>query len=375
MKALHLDIDGFIGEWGYSKTFVKNFLKDAGKDPVTITISSLGGDIDHAISIYDQFIAHGEVTVTLSAFNASAATLLSLGAKRVIMNSNSFYLIHKALTFVDTWGNLNEDDIDTLIANLTKDKDELEKVTLVLAKMYAKKCGSLGKTTAEILTLMKQETWLTAEEALAWGFVDEIGEPLVNENILNNRRLVTMLNYSELPVPVNKVKPPVDVPGLILESKDTAPGILASLKKFINSIFIMKQFKFLNTLLSVPSLETTDEGIYLNQAQAELIESALEQNLQIVVERDQALASRDAALVNLQAGETLRLGVEASLNAIDPAIAAATTIETKVQAIRTFMASKPAVVPVGVVTPEDLTNQAQTDATKILNALPHMQEE
>ena len=164
MSKPQLEIDGFIGEWGYSKSFVRNFLAASGKGPVTIRVSSLGGAVDHAIGIYDQIAEHGDVTVILSAFNASAATLLTLSAKKIQMNSNGFYLIHKALNWVDAWGNMNPDDIDALIESLKKDKKELETVSLVLAKMYAKKTG---KTTTEILNLMKEQMWLTADEALA----------------------------------------------------------------------------------------------------------------------------------------------------------------------------------------------------------------
>ena len=196
-----LDIDGFIGGWGYSKSFIKNFLQANSKNPVTVRVSSLGGEVDHALSIHDQFAQHGDVTIILSAFNASSATLITLGAKKVQMHANSFYLIHKALNWVDTWGNMNEDDIDALIATLEKEKNELQKITLVLAKMYAKKTG---KPTSEILDLMKQETWLNAEEALAWGFVDEIIEAQSTENPLKNEKLVAMLNYADLPVPVRK---------------------------------------------------------------------------------------------------------------------------------------------------------------------------
>jgi hypothetical protein len=45
MNTLQLDIDGFIGNWGYSKSFVKNFLAAAGKDPVIVRVSSLGGGV------------------------------------------------------------------------------------------------------------------------------------------------------------------------------------------------------------------------------------------------------------------------------------------------------------------------------------------
>ena len=358
MNALQLDIDGFIGNWGYSKSFVKNFLAEAGKSPVTVRVSSLGGDVDHAIAIYDQFAEHGEVTIHLSAFNASAATLITLSAKRILMNSNGFYLIHKALNWVDAWGNMNEDDIDALILTLTKEKKELEKVTLVLAKMYSRKTG---KPTSEILTLMKEETWLNAEEALAWGFIDEITEPATKENLLSNQKMVTMLNYSELPIP-----------GTMEHTADPAAGILqtvtTSIKKIINSIFTMKQLAFLNKLLGVPSLEASDEGVYLNETQLAAINEALEANQQIVTERDAAIVNRDAAVTD-------RTNIVASLDAIDATIATATTIETKIQAIRDFMAAKPAVTPIGVVTAVDPVTDTLTDNIKLLNSLPHMQED
>ena len=63
MNTLQLDIEGGIGAGGYSKSYVKNFFAAAGKGPVTIKVSSFGGDIDHAISIHDQIIEHGEVTI------------------------------------------------------------------------------------------------------------------------------------------------------------------------------------------------------------------------------------------------------------------------------------------------------------------------
>ena len=386
MKNLQLDIDGFIGEWGYSKSLIKNFLKDAGKDPVTVRISSLGGDIDHAISIYDQFAEHGSVTVLLSGFNASAATLITLSARKVIINSNSFYLIHKALNFVDTWGNMNEDDIDSLIISLEAEKKTLEKVTLVLAKMYSKKSG---KTTAEILALMKQESWLNAEEALLWGFVDEIAEPVVNENLLTNRKLVSMLNYSDLPIPQNKSL--VQAPVAQLEQTD--PGIIETLKKFINSKFIMKQFELLNNLLTVPSLESSEEGIYLNEAQAELINNALALNstlakehaiavatltdatLAMTAQRDEAIVARDLSITNASAAADTVTAINASLDAIDPSIATGKTTDEKILAIRNFMAAKPGVAPVGVITDGDPLTQSESDNIKLLNSLPHMQED
>ena len=89
----------------------------------------------------------------------------------------------------------------------------------------------------------------------------------------------------------------------------------------------MKQFSALNTLLAVVSLESTDEGIYLNETQAAVINTALEANQQIVTERDNAVVARDQAVTD-------RTNAIASIDAIDPSIASATTIEGKIEATR-----------------------------------------
>lgn len=52
-------------------------------------------------------------------------------------------------------------------------KENLDKMDSNIAEMYAKKCK---KEPADLLALMKKGGWLTAKEALEWGFVDEITE-------------------------------------------------------------------------------------------------------------------------------------------------------------------------------------------------------
>ncbi len=193
-------IDGYIGDYQFSKQYIRNELAGNSKNPVTVKISSLGGQVDHALNIYDQFIEHGQVEAELSAFVASSATLISLGAKTIRMNENSFYLIHKAMNWVDEWGSMNEDEIEELIAKLEKQKAQLAKITLQIAKMYTKKTG---KTLNEIIELMKQEIWLTAEEAKAWGFVDEIYTAAEPENYLDNK-MVAMITASGYPLPETK---------------------------------------------------------------------------------------------------------------------------------------------------------------------------
>jgi ATP-dependent protease ClpP protease subunit len=162
MATPTLNITGNIGQWGYSKTVVQNFLAENKDKEVTICVSSLGGDFDHALSIHNQIAKHGKVTIDFEGFNASSATIMSLGAKKITASKNSFYFIHKVSSWVDLWGSMNEDELQSTIDKLTKEKKENEKMTLVLAQMYIHKTSCSLQDTFK---LMKEEAWMTADEA------------------------------------------------------------------------------------------------------------------------------------------------------------------------------------------------------------------
>lgn len=217
-------IDGYIGPYQFSQQYIRNELSGHAKDAITVKISSLGGSVAHALNIFDQFVEHGNITAELSSFVASSATLIAMGAKTVKMNENSFYLIHKPMNWVDEWGSMNEDDIEAMIAKLEKEKQQLAKITLQLAKMYTVKTG---KSLKEITDLMKEETWLTAEEAKEWGFVDEIYAPAEPVNFLDTR-MVAMITASGYPIPgrtektlnTNKMADKKDEKQLTFKSED-----------------------------------------------------------------------------------------------------------------------------------------------------------
>lgn len=132
-----LTIDAFIGPWAYSKQFVRNVLASHKGKHVDVKISSLGGNLDHGLDIRQQFIDHGDVTVYLSGFVASAATVIAMGAKRIVMSKYAMFLVHKCSNFIDAWGNYNSDQMQQLINELEENKKENDKIDVVLANMYA----------------------------------------------------------------------------------------------------------------------------------------------------------------------------------------------------------------------------------------------
>jgi len=378
MSAKIIVIDGYIGPYGYSKQFIRNELAGQSKNSVTIKISSLGGSVDDALNIYDQFVEHGNVTAELSAFVASSATLISLGAKTVRMNENSFYLIHKAMNWVDEWGTMNEDEIESLIAKLEAQKQQLAKITLQLAKMYVKKTG---KTLDQITGLMKQETWLTADEAKSWGFVDEVFAPEVAVNFLDNLQMVAMITSNGFPEPPRmsiKKASMVAVHEIVEPDEDSFfdriwNRIIKKQKEVIpknTKVEMKKQFIHLNSALSVEELEGTDEGAFLNEAQLQLLEERLDANQQLVSERDGAILERDTATTDLGTAQANLASAFDPFNQIDPAIATAETPEAKAAAIRALLAARPAATPVQALEQQDeiATNEVDWEA---INNLEH----
>ncbi len=374
MSAKIIVIDGYIGPFGYSKQFIRNELAGHSKNPVTIKISSLGGSVDDALNIYDQFVEHGNVTAELSAFVASSATLVSLGAKSVRMNENSFYLIHKAMNWVDEWGTMNEDEIESLIAKLEAQKQQLAKITLQLAKMYVKKTG---KTLDEIINLMKQETWLTAEEAKSWGFIDEVFTPDVAVNYLDNLQMVAMITSNGFPEPprksTKKVAELVEA-GLAEDFFERIWNRILNKQKDVTpknkKVEMKKQFIHLNNAFNVEALEGTEEGVFLNERQLQQLEERLEANQQLVTERDSAILERDTATTNLGTAQANLASAFDPFNAIDPTIATAATPEAKVAAIRALLAARPAATPVLALEQQDEIATDEVD-WEAINNLEH----
>lgn len=202
----NISIDSHIGPWGYSKNFVRSQMSGLKNKPVNVRVSSLGGSVDDALDIRQQFIDHGNVTCYLYGYVASAATILATGAKKTCMSQYAFYLIHKVSNWVDAWGNYNADQIQQLIDDLKANKLENDKMDLVLANLYANKCK---KRVDDILPILKEGRWLTAQEALKYGFIDEIvedGSKLNFDDAMKTR--FNMFHLPALPAMEDKTNSP-----------------------------------------------------------------------------------------------------------------------------------------------------------------------
>ena len=154
-----------IGTFGVSaQSFVEEIKEYEGKE-LAIHINSLGGEVFDGMAIYSIIQRRkAKTTVYIEGIAASIASVIALAADEVIMSENSLLMIHNA------WGGTQGD-----ASEMRKQADVLDKITNEIAEIYVKKTNL---PYDEIIRLMSEETWLTAEEAVALGFVDSISEPI-----------------------------------------------------------------------------------------------------------------------------------------------------------------------------------------------------
>lgn len=170
-RSYTLYLRNYVGGWDFDSDYALYVLTANADKPVSVLIDSRGGQLSTALSIAAAFRDHGDVSVHFTGFNASAATVASLGAKHITMARDAFYLVHQASRPFFEFSSLNADQIEQKCKDLEKQKAELVKFDKTISESYALRCR---KKPEDLLALMKKETWLTAAEALEWGFIDEI---------------------------------------------------------------------------------------------------------------------------------------------------------------------------------------------------------
>lgn len=155
-----------IGEdfWTGDGITAKNFQKELSEikaSQIDLHINSPGGLVFDGITIYNLLKQHpANVTTYIDGLAASIASVIALAGDKVIMAENALFMIHKASGVVMG----NSDDMRDFA-------DKLDKVNGSIATTYISKTK---KEEKEINDLMAAETWMTAEEALEMGFVDEL---------------------------------------------------------------------------------------------------------------------------------------------------------------------------------------------------------
>lgn len=297
-KTYQLHLKGFVGGYDFDADYVDYILSKNSDKEVNVLIDSLGGKSNTALSIFSAFKRHGNVNVHFVGMNASAATIASLGAKRISIDQSAMYLVHKCSIAFFEWGHLNADDLQQLIANIEQQKKDLDKLDANIAQMYATRCK---KNSAELLELMKTGGWLTAQEALAWGFVDELTEYEEENAPKMTETLAAAMASAGIPIP----NIPNETPETSAMTKflNTLTSFFKSNKEHIETINppknMKKIFKNICAILSCDDLEVNEGSIQLKDEQADAIETAInadKESIKSLTDEKNTLAAENATL-------------------------------------------------------------------------------
>lgn len=181
--------EGWFGD-GVTLDSVKTQLEGIKAKKINVLISSLGGDVNHALAIHDILkMSNAEITTEIIGATASSGTIIAMAGKERKMSNNALFLSHNA--WMLAVGNADQ---------LRKQADDLDAFNDRIINIYQK---VTGKSREQVKALMDEEKWIDADNAKDFGFVTETFEPVKAAACID----FNAINASKLPkVPENIIQ-------------------------------------------------------------------------------------------------------------------------------------------------------------------------
>ena len=133
----------------------------AAEGDITVWVNSPGGDMLAASQIYNMLMTYkGNVTVKIDSIAASAASVIAMAGKKVLISPTGLILIHDPASVAI--GNTDE---------MRKAIQMLDEVKESIINAYEMRTGL---SRARLAHLMSSETWLNANMAIELGFADDL---------------------------------------------------------------------------------------------------------------------------------------------------------------------------------------------------------
>lgn len=169
MQPKIVRIDGQIGQGlgEVSKQSVIEQLPVNGTDPIVVKIHSEGGNVFEGFAIHDVLAAYqGPKTLSIESSAFSIASFIAMAFDDVSITPNGYMMLHNPYMGIE-----GDDD------DLAKGSEMIGQLKATMIDAYAKRSG---KSAEEIREILKRETYLNAQQAIAMGFASRIaGEPVV----------------------------------------------------------------------------------------------------------------------------------------------------------------------------------------------------
>lgn len=163
--TVEITIHDAIGGWNINAQSFINDLRAQTAKNIKLSINSPGGSVIDGIAIFNalrNYVAQsgGVLTTATIGIAASIANYIAQAGDVRQIAENAFYMVHKPLNAI-------YDNAD----GLREMADLLDKFESSIVNTYI---ARTGRTQADIEALLRDETLMTAQEALDAGFVDEI---------------------------------------------------------------------------------------------------------------------------------------------------------------------------------------------------------
>lgn len=169
--------------------FIKESLDNVNKD-ILVRLNSGGGDVFEGIEIYNYLKSlDNHVTIEITSLAASAASLIAMAGDKIVVRTGANMMIHEASTIA--FGNKSE---------IQKTLNALETVDTSIIDIYEERTG-LDRD--DLINYIKNETWLTANQAIKLGFADEksskqaVKDDKGGVNNMDNKKFVAMLKQQQ----------------------------------------------------------------------------------------------------------------------------------------------------------------------------------
>lgn len=173
---------GTIGDYwdGVTLDDVKNTVTAMDKSKVTVYINSYGGDATEGVAIRNFLMTtFDQIDVVIDGIAASAASIIATCGQTLSMPTGTTYMIHNPWTIA--FGNRKD---------LLKEISALESLETSYRNIYMDRFTG---TEEELIQLMDDESWLTADESQVLGFAtqkeaisDDVEEPIVESTLVAN---------------------------------------------------------------------------------------------------------------------------------------------------------------------------------------------
>jgi len=151
--------DAWYGDYFTAGDVVMALAEIGPAQDVTVRINSGGGIATEGAAIHAALAMHaGKVTISVEGIAASAASLIAMAGDDIAIRQGAILMIHDPSMV--TWGNA---------ADHAKSKESLDALGNAYAAIYA---GQTGQTLEEARNDMREELWLTGEEAVSRGYAD-----------------------------------------------------------------------------------------------------------------------------------------------------------------------------------------------------------